>query len=47
MIGILSVGSYVPVPFLLLLLWLVVLGLVAVRGSDRESRTLQGASATQ
>jgi hypothetical protein len=46
-IGILSVGSYVPVPFLLLLLWLVVLGLVAVRGSDRESRTLQGASATQ
>jgi hypothetical protein len=47
MIGILSVGSYMPVPFLLLLLWLVVLGIAAARGSDRESRTLQGAAAAE
>jgi hypothetical protein len=47
MIGILSVGSYVPVPFLLMLLWLVVLGITAARGPVRESGTLQGASATQ
>lgn len=47
MIGILSVGNYVPVPFLLLLLWMVALGIAAARSPIRHSRTFQGAAATE
>ena len=47
MTGVLYVGSYVPIPFVLLLLWLVAFGLAAARNPIRHSRSLQGAAATQ
>lgn len=46
-VGILVVGAYVPVPFLLLLVWLVVLGIVVVRRPVGRTAFVEAAATTE